>query len=150
MAHQLLKVSRMNLKISPASNRGTQGHVLAMVLVVVTICAIALMSYLQLVNSQNRVVARSQGWNATVPVMEAGVEEALAHLNANSETGLNVDGWVKIGDYYRMERSVGENYYVVTVTITNTLLPIIESRGFCRMPMLVQQQSSSPFFLAQA
>ena len=140
----------MNLKISPASNRGTQGHVLAMVLVVVTICAIALMSYLQLVNSQNRVVARSQGWNATVPVMEAGVEEALAHLNANSETGLNVDGWVKIGDYYRMERSVGESYYVVTVTITNTLLPIIESRGFCRMPMLVQQQSSSPFFLAQA
>ena len=144
----------MKLKISPASNRGTQGHVLAMVLVVVTICAIALMSYLQLVNSQNRVVARSQGWNATVPVMEAGVEEALAHLNANSETGLNVDGWVKIGNYYRMERSVGESYYVVTITITNTggpvTFPIIESRGFCKMPMLVQQNNSSPFFLAQA
>src|SRR6185503_3568663 len=107
MADQLLEVSRMNLKISPATKRGTQGHVLAMVLVVVTICAIALMSYLQLVNSQNRAVARSQGWNASVPVMEAGVEEALAHINANCDLGLNVDGWVRIGNYYRMERSVG-------------------------------------------
>src|SRR5215210_1572441 len=105
----------MNLKISPATNRSTGGHVLAMVLVVVTICAIALSSYLQLVNAQNRAVARSQGWNATVPVMEAGVEEALAHLNKNVDTGLNVDGWVKIGNYYRMERSVGDSYYVVTV-----------------------------------
>lgn len=139
----------MNLN---TTHRGAQGHVLAMVLVVVTICAIALMSYLQLVNAQNRVVARSQGWNATVPVMEAGVEEALAHLNANSETGLDVDGWVRIGDYYRMERSVGDNYYVVTITITNTGAPVtfptIESRGFCRMPLLVQH-NTSPFFLAQ-
>jgi putative adhesin len=138
----------MTLKISRAMNRGAQGHVLAMVLVVVTICAIALMSYLTLVNSQNRVVARSQGWNSTVPVMEAGVEEALAHLNANAETGLNVDGWVRIGNYYRMERAAGDSYYVVTITVTNTLLPIIESRGFCRMPILVQHNNNSPFFLA--
>src|SRR5689334_2637741 len=108
------------MKISTLTNRGRQGHVLAMVLVVVTICAIALMSYLQLVNSQNRAVARSQGWNASVPVMEAGVEEALAHLNANSETGLDVDGWTRIGNYFRMERSVGDSYYVVTITYTNS------------------------------
>lgn len=120
-----------------------------MVLVVVTICAIALTSYLKLVHAQNRAVARSQGWNAAVPVMEAGIEEALAHLNANGETGLNVDGWVKIGNYYRMERAVGESYYVVTITTTNTTLPIIESRGFCKMPMLVQH-NRAPFFLAQA
>lgn len=122
-----------------------------MVLVVVIICAIALMSYLTLVNSQNRVVARSQGWNSTVPVMEAGVEEALAHLNANAETGLNVDGWVKIGNYYRMERAAGDSYYVVTITVTNSFLPIIESRGFCRMPLLTYNPaSSSPYFLALA
>lgn len=120
-----------------------------MVLVVVTICAIALTSYLQLVNSQNRAVARSQGWNATVPVMEAGIEEALAHLNKNSDSGLNVDGWVAVGNYYRMERSVGSDYYVVTITITNTMYPIIEARGFCRMPLLVQH-NTSPFFVAAA
>jgi hypothetical protein len=138
------------MKISPATDRThTQGHVLAMVLVVVTICAIALMSYLQLVNSQNRVVARSQGWNATVPVMEAGVEEALAHLNANTASNLMCDGWVRVGNYYRMERSVGESYYVVTITVTNVMFPVIESRGFCRMPLLVQH-NSSPFFLAQS
>lgn len=118
-----------------------------MVLVVVTICAIALTSYLQLVNAQNRAVARSQGWNATVPVMEAGVEEALAHLNANSDSGLNVDGWVKIGSYYRMERSVGDSYYVVTITPTNVMYPIIESRGFCHMPLLTKN-NSSPYFMA--
>ena len=139
----------MFLNTSPETRRSAGGHVLAMVLVVVTICAIALTSYLQLVNAQNRVVARSQGWNASVPVMEAGVEEALAHLNANSETNLNVDGWVQIGNYYRMERAVGDSYYVVTITVTNLLLPVIESRGFCRMPLLVQH-NSAPFFLAQA
>src|SRR5687767_3663306 len=137
------------MKISPATDRNrTEGHVLAMVLVVVTICAIALMSYLTLVNAQNRVVARSQGWNATVPVMEAGVEEALAHLSANTNT-LACDGWVKVGNYYRMERSVGDSYYVVTITITNVMFPVIESRGFCKMPLLVQH-NSSPFFLSQA
>src|SRR5688572_6951654 len=128
------------MKISPLSARGPQGHVLAMVMVVVTICAIALTSYLKLVHAQNRAVARSQGWNAAVPVMEAGVEEALAHLSANIEHGLNTDGWVRIGNYYRMERSVGDAYYVVTITVplTNVNRPIIESRGFTRMPMLVQ------------
>ncbi len=140
----------MNLKISPATNRSTGGHVLAMVLVVVTICAIALSSYLQLVNAQNRAVARSQGWNASVPVMEAGIEEALAHLNKNADSGLSVDGWVRIGNYYRMERSVGDSYYVVTVSITNSLFPIIESRGFCHMPLLVQNNNQSPYFLAAA
>ena len=68
-------------------------------------------------------------------------------MNANADNGLNVDGWTKIGTYYRMERSVGDSYYVVTITITNTILPIIESRGFCRMPLLVQN-NSGPFFLA--
>ncbi|PYI82312.1 MAG: hypothetical protein DME26_18135, partial [Verrucomicrobia bacterium] len=137
----------MILKISAPTPHGKQAHVLVMVLVVVTICAIALMSYLQLVNAQNRTVSRSQGWNAAVPVTEAGVEEALAHLNANSDSGLNVDGWTKIGTYYRMERSVGDSYYVVTITVTNTILPIIEARGFCRMPLLVQN-NGGPFFLA--
>ena len=151
MAGLLLNVSRMTLKVSQSTARGTQGHVLVMVLVVVIICAIALMSYLTLVNSQNRAVARSQGWNSTVPVMEAGVEEALAHLNANAESGLSVDGWVKVGNYYRMERAAGDSYYVVTITITNSMLPIIESRGFCRMPLLTYNQANnSPFFLAQA
>jgi hypothetical protein len=138
----------MILKISRAKNLDAQGHVLVMVLVVVTICAFALMSYLTLVNSQNRAVARSQGWNATVPVMEAGVEEALAHLNANTVTNLGCDGWVKVANYYRMERTVGDNYYVVTITATNPIFPVIESRGFSRTPLLVQY-SSSPYFFAQ-
>jgi len=139
----------MILKISHATARRTQGHILVMVLVVVIICAIALMSYLSLVNSQNRAVARSQGWNSAVPVMEAGVEEALAHLNANVDNGLNVDGWVRVGNYYRMERAAGDSYYVVTITITNAILPIIESRGFCRMPLLTYNpNAASPYFFA--
>lgn len=141
-----------SMKILPLTPRSTQGHVLAMVLVVVTICAIALTSYLNLVNAQNRVVARSQGWNAAVPVMEAGIEEALAHLSANIEHGLDTDGWVHLGGipgYYRMERAVGDSYYVVTITVppTNVNYPIVESRGFNRTPLLVRQ-NQAPFFLA--
>jgi len=150
VAGLLLNVSSMTLKISPTTNRGTQGHVLVMVLIVVIICAIALMSYLTLVNSQNRAVARSQGWNSAVPVMEAGVEEALAHLNANADNGLNVDLWVRVGNYFRMERAAGDNYYVVTISVTNPILPVIESRGFCRMPLLTYNPASSGPFLASA
>src|SRR2546426_2773090 len=120
-----------------------------MVLVVVIIWAMTLMSYLTLVNSQNRAVARSQGWNSAVPVMEAGVEEALAHLNGNAEIGLNVDGWEKIGTYFRMERAAVDSYYVVTITITNPILPVVESRGFVRMPLLTYNPAS-PYFLAMA
>ena len=120
-----------------------------MVLIVVIICAIALMSYLTLVNSQNRAVARSQGWNSTVPVMEAGVEEALAHLNANYDKGLDGEGWVKVGTYFRMERSAGDSYYVVILTVTNPIQPVIESRGFCKMPLLTYNPAS-PYFLAYA
>ena len=40
-----------------------------------------LLYYFNLVKTQNGLVARSQAWNSTLSLAEAGAEEALAQLN---------------------------------------------------------------------
>ena len=66
------------------------GSVLMLTLVSTGILTLALGSYLYLVSGQFRATARSQQWNASIPIAEAGLEEAMAHLNRNFNTnGIN-------------------------------------------------------------
>ena len=64
-----------------ARRRNSEGSVSTIVLVVMLLIGMTLASYLNLVANQNISVQRSQAWNSVVPVAEAGIEEALAHLN---------------------------------------------------------------------
>ena len=57
------------------------GNILVVTLCVAGVIGIVLVSALTLIKSQNQSVARSQAWNHCIPVIEAGLEEALAHLN---------------------------------------------------------------------
>jgi hypothetical protein len=109
-----------------------------MTLVFTGIAAFLLISYLQLVKSQNYSNVRSQAWNSAVAVIEAGVEEALTQLNVNGITNMACDGWQKSGDIYYMQRRIGDGWYLVTVSnyiaTATTTKPIIESRGFVPVP----------------
>src|SRR5689334_20181743 len=58
-----------------------QGGILLASLFVVGVLGITLGSYLLLVRNDYVLTARSQNWNATLAVAEAGAEEALAQLN---------------------------------------------------------------------
>jgi hypothetical protein len=52
--------------------------------------------YLNLMRAQNVAVARSQAWNGAMAAAEAGVEEALAHLNPGAVPPVidrSADGW---------------------------------------------------------
>ena len=69
------------------------GHVLMATLVVAAVIGIALAAFLNLLTSQNSYTVRSQVWNACMPVVEAGLEEAMAHLNDTTDTNLNDNGW---------------------------------------------------------
>jgi len=124
------------------------GNVLLLALVGTAVIGIMLGAYLTLVKSQNQGVARSQVWNSTIPLIEAGMEEALTHMNAKGATNmLSEPGWSKVGDKYVLQRSVGDGYYNVCVynyfpgAGTNQT-PIVESRAFITPPVLVASADS--------
>src|SRR6185436_12198943 len=97
------------------------GSVLLAALLSCAVLGGALASYLVLVRVQNASVMHSQSWNSAIPISEAGIEEALAHIN-DSQIGTNfaVDGWVRtneasMGPAFFLKRSIGEGRYEVWI-----------------------------------
>jgi hypothetical protein len=115
------------------------GNALMITLAVAACVGIVLAACLSLVNSQNMSVARSQAWNACMPVIEAGVEEAMAHLNNTKETSYNVNGWTQNGVFYSRSRTIGDGFYDVSILLSNILQPTIVCTGYYRAPALVAQ-----------
>lgn len=116
------------MKINRSNKSSQTGSVLLLTVVFTGIMGFVLASYLTLVGAQNRSVVRSQTWNATIPLIEAGIEEAMGHLNENGLTNLFTQGWRKEYGYALRRRRVGEGRY--TVAITPTTRPLIECTGF--------------------
>src|SRR3954469_1160980 len=116
-----------------------QGTVLLVTLVITAIFGTALASYMQLDQYQNRAVARSQQWNGAIPLSEAGIEEALAHLNKVGNDNRATNGWVvKDGQYY-MARTLDSGRYEVYVN-TNWQ-PMVSSTGYIIDPMTQKEIS---------
>jgi hypothetical protein len=131
----------------------SQGNALMVTIFLITFVGILLTAYLQMVKSQNYNTTRSQAWNSAIPVIEAGIEDALTHLNVHADN-INCDGWTYSGGVWWVQRNVPEGYYVVSISgwIPNVVLnqPIVESRGFVTMPYLVADASmaAGPFLAA--
>jgi hypothetical protein len=140
------------MKTQSFTPRGSAGNTLLLTLVITALIGFMLLAYLNLVRAQNAATMRSQSWNATVPVIEAGIEEALTHLNAHAGGDLACDGWTQDGLTYSLQRNVASSYYVVTITnyipgiLTNA--PIIESRGYVALPAAVAAANSPAMFAA--
>src|SRR4051812_27910324 len=96
----------MNTPFQTPRRSRSQTKVLLVTLFLAAAIGLVLVSMLSLINSQNQAVARSQAWNQCIPVLEAGVEEALAHLNNKKETSLAVNGWTQNGAVYSLYRVV--------------------------------------------
>lgn len=131
-----------------------QGHALLLSVIVIGLIGFILVAYLTLVQSQNTAVMRSQAWNSTVPVIEAGIEDALTHINSHGWTNLECDGWTRLGsDRYQMTRYVGDSFYVVTITNyvegSSNNVPVIESLGYVQLPTVLASSGQGPL-LAQA
>jgi hypothetical protein len=130
----------MTMKTSqPSSSQG--GFTYATVVVTLIVVGLMLAAYLKLVAVQNQFVARSEVWNRTVPVIEAGVEEAMAHLNKNASgmsliTGetpnMNADGWIgnsTVG--WTKTGRLGSDYYVAKIDPwVSTNAPDIKAAGY--------------------
>ena len=127
-----------NRRPSGSAKARQQGSILVVTLLTCTILGFVLGSYLLLIRTQNLSVARAQAWNAGVAVAEAGVEEALAHLNNNSifftAPNLATDGWTAVGNYVVVPRRfVGSNYYDVSILVATN--PVIYATGYTKVPI---------------
>ncbi len=123
-----------------------RGGILMMLLCVTTVAALtSLAGYFYLVASQSHNVNRSQDWNAAIPTAEAGVEEAMEHLNYNcvsnymngGRIAYNADNWLNTN--YAAQAGItkraqvfGSNAsysYDVVIWTNDILHPIIEAKG---------------------
>ncbi len=113
---------------------------MAVTLLTALIIGFALASYLSLVSSQNVSTMRSLAWNSAVPVLEAGVEEALTQLKYRGITNLTADNWVTrdtpFGLGYYKQRQLGQSYYeVYIIPRMPPLTPRIFSTGYVPAPL---------------
>ncbi len=113
-------------------NRRERGSALLIALFIAATIGTVLMSYLELTSAHNRAVVRSQQWNSIVPLMEAGVEEALAQLYYTNSNPLN-NGWTITGTGFTKTRYLAFGRY--SVTFSNTPSPTIWSSGYMRIPL---------------
>ena len=110
-----------------------QGSILLLALVTSGTIGFTLASYLKLVEAQNLAVMRSQTWNSAMPACEAGIEEALTHLNVVGDGDRGVNGWTLVNGECVMERNFGDTHYWVTVSSGDP--PVITSTGYAKVPL---------------
>src|SRR5437667_10020299 len=104
-------------------------------LVTAWVIGISLVSYLTLVANQNRSSFHSLTWNTCVPVMEAGIEEALTQIHYYGFTNLLFNGWtIGIDLRYHKKRSVGADGSYYEVTIQPVDPPAIVTSGYAAEP----------------
>src|SRR5436190_16764198 len=147
----------MKIRISPRSGFTYMTVVITMIVVGLTLAA-----YMKLVVVQNQLTMRSQTWNRSVPVIEAGVEEAIAHLNRNAAAltgvfdparlgqdgweGNSTDGWLRSGQ-------IGNDYYFVRIgawTGLSSNYPSIYSTGIVEQLPAYALLPRGGFFVADA
>jgi hypothetical protein len=116
---------------------------LLMTLVITSILGVSVASYMSLLGHQKEAVARSLSWNTAMPVLEAGIEEAMTHLNRNAGN-LGRDGWTAtgsaciggvnlVGSLYTKSRSWDDQSF--NVAIADGASPAIYAEGRIRTPL---------------
>jgi hypothetical protein len=105
--------------------------VLLVALTTGAILGITLGSYLTYTTTQARSVMHSQAWNAAIPVAEAGVEDALAHINCSViGTNFAVNGWTIVSNQFQMSNRIDGGRYITR--ISRDRWPIITSVGYTK------------------
>ena len=120
----------MRTRIDPRRSRA--GNTYIVVLWITALAGIVLASYLSLVGTENSFTMRSQAWNRCIAVGEAGLEEALAHLNYNGVTNGNLgrDGWYGSSGIYSKRGYLDDGFYDVSINSTDPMRPVVTSSGY--------------------
>jgi hypothetical protein len=108
----------------------SQGMATFITVVIIAVIGLTLVAYLSWSETHTTLEMRSQIWNSALPIAEAGIEEAMAHLNSGQDRA--ADGWTLNGTVYVKQRTFGDGSY--SVSIDTNPAPTILSAGFARMP----------------
>src|SRR6266540_871320 len=121
------------------SKKREQGSVLIVTLITCGVIATVLGSYLVLLSTRYNLTARSMAWNATMPVLESGIEEALSHLqyDTNSPGANGWDGGTYGGQPVNTKRRdfADGSYALVNIADAASANPTIYSSGFVPAPL---------------
>jgi Tfp pilus assembly protein PilX len=114
------------------SNR-QKGSILVLCLVICGLIGVILLSMMNMVSSDRAIIARGQSWNTAIPMCEAGIEDAMAHLNYAGTTNLASDGWTLSGTNYTRTFSFTDGYF--STTMSTSLPPVITTVGYVMAPV---------------
>src|SRR5258706_3837346 len=139
------------MKINLSPSKRNQGSALFITVMIAVAVAATVATYLLMVQGQYRSVIRSQTWNNSLVVAEAGVEEALAFVNKYQGTtttnalsnwtngvvsNITPDGWAYAtsagNQVYTMSRTLTNGSYAVIITNVfsgSNYVPVILSTG---------------------
>jgi hypothetical protein len=116
------------LKHSP----GERGTVLVTTLFIALLVGIVVGALLIVAKEQNILTTRSKVWTAEIPIAEAGIEEAMTHLNSHPPTWAT-NGWNYTGTNFVKSRTLGDGYFYTTISSSRP--PRIISIGYGRIPL---------------
>jgi hypothetical protein len=123
---------KLNLK------KREEGSSLFVALTICLVVGVILAGYLVLTSNRFQMTVRSSDWNAAIPVLEAGIEEALTHLtrDTNQPTANNWTSTTIAGNQaYTKTRTFSDgSYYIVYIRDFSAGSPSIYSQGFVRSP----------------
>ena len=110
------------------------GTVLVVTVIVCGLVGVVLAAYLAMISSHNTFTHRSEVWNECIPLCEAGVEEAFAHLNYSGTTSnFAINGWTFASGAYLKNRTLNDGYCEMVISSDNP--PVITVNGFLRTPL---------------
>jgi len=144
------------MKTQTSSIQRAGGFTYLTVVITMIVVGFMLAAYLKMVTVQNQLTVRSQTWNRSVPVLEAGVEEAMAHLNRNGAPDasgnlpgtLSADGWsgnAAIG--WSKFGWLDKDFYFVQISpwVAGSHYPFINSTGYVmQLPAYAFNRPLSP------
>src|ERR1044071_9435329 len=127
------------MRISRNKYNEQTGATLIVALFTALIIGTVLGSFLLITSSRTKLSLRSTAWNAAIPVLEAGVEEALTHLH-NDTNNYAANGWARTNISGQMvfakSRSLSDgSYFYTTIYGAGSSGPTIYSAGFVPSPL---------------
>ena len=134
------------MNTGPFAKKWVSGQILIATLVIAGVLGVALAAYLNVIHTQNNLTVRSQTWNSCMPLVEAGIEEALAHMNSSGMTNwgkVNGWSWDASTNAFVKQRWIGTAYFSCKIE-TNNANPIITSTGYVPAPVTVNT-GKNPF-----
>jgi hypothetical protein len=116
------------------------GNILLVTMLTAIVIGLTLISFLSLVDGQSKSVQRSQTWNQSLVVTEAGIEDAMSFINQYAGTQdigawtntASANHWTASGNVFTTTRYLDAAhtiYYTAWVTNVNFATPSIRCTG---------------------